>query len=129
MTLFLIIMIQGCAGTRDSYTSALKETDPPNTLYIKKGQKVELLAIGNGFPGWWGYYPGVESSNTAIASIECIKKRSFIPFREPGILFGGEVCYLIGHHPGETTLFFGNKNSLLTEDNYEKSIEAVITAP
>jgi len=79
---------------------------------IKLGEKCEVLAVGDGFPGWWGYYPGVISSDRRIASIDCEPGRSLIPFREPGIVFGGERCYLKAKKVGITWLFTGNKYTL-----------------
>ncbi|MCK4839636.1 MAG: hypothetical protein KAS94_12615 [Desulfobulbaceae bacterium] len=76
---------------------------------LKVGEKREVLAVGNGFPGWWGYYPGIISSDRSVASIDCETGRSLIPFREPGIVFGGERCYLKAKKVGVAWLFTGNK--------------------
>jgi len=81
-------------------------------MVLKVGERLEVLAVGNGFPGWWGYYPGIISSNPSIASIDCEPGRSLIPFREPGIVFGGERCYLETKRAGIAQLITGNKYSL-----------------
>ncbi|WP_156815204.1 hypothetical protein [Amphritea japonica] len=86
---------------------------------------MELLAIGNGFPGRWGYFPWAVSSSPEIASVDCIKSRSFIPFREPGVIFGGITCNLIAHEKGRTELYFGNKYNL-SEDTYVERVDAII---
>lgn len=125
--LFLLLCLHGCAGTRFSYTSQLEEGRNGPTLNLQKGEVVELLAIGNGFPGWWGYYPGVISSAPEIASIHCEKARSAIPFREPGVVFGGEVCRLTALKAGRSTLYFGNKFAL-SKDSYAEKVEAIVVA-
>lgn len=71
-----------------------------------------MLAVGTGFPGWWGYYPGIISSDEDVASIVCEQGRSLIPFREPGIVFGGERCYLKAKEIGVAWLLTGNKYTL-----------------
>lgn len=125
--LFLLLLLQGCAGTRHSYTGLLEQGDGVSVLRLHTGDVVELLAIGNGFPGWWGYYPGVISSSPEIASIHCAKARSAIPFREPGVVFGGEVCRLTAHNAGRSTLYFGNKFAL-GKDSYAEKVEAIVVA-
>lgn len=74
----------------------------PPTIHLTVGEVTEVLARGDGFPGHWGYVLTIVSLSPEIASVSCIEKRSFIPFREPGVLFGGEVCYLTAKKPGET---------------------------
>lgn len=118
-------LLQGCAGTRHSYTPLLEPSDTGPLLRLKQGQTIELLAIGDGFPGWWGYYPGVMTSSKDIASVDCRETRSFIPFREPGILFGGVVCDLIAHNTGTATLFFGNQYSL-SSTSYKTKVDVII---
>ncbi|MFL0804049.1 MAG: hypothetical protein K6L81_10030 [Agarilytica sp.] len=124
--LFLtFLFLQGCAGTRYSYKNQLDiENDLP-VLRLKTGETTEILAAGDGFPGRWGYFPWVISSSADVASIDCIKSRSTVPFREPGIVFGGLVCTLIAHKPGHTTLYLGNKLHLTTE-NYSDKIDVII---
>lgn len=124
--LFVIsILLQGCAGTRHSYLSLVEKNNDISVLHIKKGDITELLAIGNGFPGRWGYYPWAASSSPEIASVDCNKSRTLIPFREPGIIFGGIICNLVAHEKGSTTLYFGNKYNL-DEDTYVEKVEAII---
>ena|GEM_PF-1411007 len=119
--LFLVLLLlQGCAGTRYSYTSLIEETEDASVLRVKRGEVAELMAVGDGFPGWWGYYPGVISSSPQIASVDCTKARSAIPFREPGVIFGGEICNLTAHKAGKATLYFGNKFALDQEGAKEK---------
>ena len=96
-----------------------------DVLRVSQGETIELLAIGDGFPGRWGYYPWVISTAPDIASIHCKDARSFIPFREPGILFGGTVCSLIAHKQGNATLFFGNQFTLSAE-NYKDQVDVYV---
>jgi hypothetical protein len=124
-SLTYIFTIQGCSSVSYSYLSALSETEQSEVLYMNQGESTELLAISNGFPGWWGFYPVVRSSNTSIASVECNKGRGYIPFRDPGIIFGGEVCNLIGYKPGKITLLFGSEFS----PEVSKQVEAIIIKP
>lgn len=123
--LFISFLLQGCAGTRNSYTSLLEDNNEMAVIRVSKGESVELLAIGNGFPGWWGYYPGVISSAPQIASVDCNEARSAVPFRKPGTVFGGEVCTLTAHEKGTTTLYFGNKFGL-DQENYREKIDVII---
>ncbi|MFV8569586.1 hypothetical protein ACNQ6O_00115 [Marinobacter sp. SBS5] len=123
--LLVSCLLQGCAGTRYSYTSLIEENNNTSVLRLKKGDTAELLAIGNGFPGWWGYYPGVISSEPEIASVDCENARSAIPFREPGVLFGGETCNLTAHEKGKATLYFGNKYALAV-DSYDEKYDVII---
>ena len=90
------------------------DSDKP-VIVIKVGEKHEVLAVGNGFPGWWGYYPVIMSSDRSVASVDCEPGRSLIPFREPGIVFGGERCYLKANKVGVAWLFTGNKHAFLHE--------------
>jgi len=114
--LFLVFMITllagGCAGTRESYQSLLDDSTSSPTIYMSVGETKEVLAIGDGFPGWWGYYPAMLTQSVDIASVDCKKKHSLVPFREPGIIFGGSVCYLTAHKPGETLAIYGNQFTL-----------------
>tara|TARA_Y100000815_G_C13218889_1_gene453532 strand:- start:327 stop:725 length:399 start_codon:yes stop_codon:yes gene_type:complete len=123
--LILLLLLQGCAGTRHSYSSMVEEENNVAVLRVQKGDVVELLAIGNGFPGWWGYFPGVISSAPDIASIDCKQARSAVPFREPGVVFGGVVCSLTAHKTGKTTLYFGNEFTL-SQSNHDEKIEAIV---
>lgn len=119
------ILLPGCAGIRFSYTSQLESSNGESILRVKVGDATEVLAIGDGFPGWWGYYPWVISSSSNIASIDCKDMRGLIPFREPGVLFGGTVCKLIAHHKGTATLYFGNK-FYLSKDSYSTKVDVVV---
>ncbi|MEG3766699.1 hypothetical protein [Alteromonas sp. 14N.309.X.WAT.G.H12] len=123
--LLLLLFLPGCAGTRESYKDQLKLENGKSVLQLKKGESTEILAVGNGFPGWWGYFPGVITTQENIASIECKEKRGLIPFREPGVVFGGTVCNLIAHEPGITMLYLGNQFTL-TPEHYQQKIEVQI---
>ena len=116
-------LLQACAGVRDSSADLTTNIDDQAVMTVARGEVNELLAIGNGFPGWWGYYPAFISSKPDIASIECEDARSFIPFREPGIIFGGKICSLHAHQVGETTLFFGNKWALGDTSQADRTIK------
>ncbi len=107
-----VLFLSGCNGSRKSYESLLTPDSENPVAVLKLGAKREVLAVGDGFPGWWGYYPGIISSDRSIASIDCEPGRSLIPFREPGIVFGGESCYLKANKIGVTWLFIGNKYTL-----------------
>lgn len=136
-SLFLVLMITlllgGCAGTRESYHSLLDETTSPPTIYMSVGEIKEVLAIGNGYPGWWGWYPAMLTQSADIASVDCKQKRGFIPFREPGVVFGGAVCYLTAHKIGETLAQYGNQSTLATEmgetelSDHDRWIRIVVT--
>ena len=123
--LLIFLFLQGCAGTRNTYRNQLEiENDLP-ILRLNKGEATEILAVGDGFPGWWGYFPWVISSSVDVASIDCKNSRSFVPFREPGVIFGGKVCNLIARKAGKATLYFGNKYNL-TAENYTDKIDVFI---
>ena len=107
--IFIIFLLQGCSGTRYSYKKLVEESNHNSAIFISVGESKEILAVGNGFPGWWGHYPSVTSTLPTVASVKCNATRSFIPFREPGIIFGGEVCYLTANQHGESFLLFGNE--------------------
>lgn len=115
--LVFFLFLQGCAGVRNSYESLLEadvvaSSDEPflepgadmRLIILGVGEKREVLAISNGFPGWWGYYPAIASFDPEVASVVCEKGRSLIPFRKPGIVFGGERCYIQTHKIGSTLL-------------------------
>jgi hypothetical protein len=123
--LLIFLFLQGCSGTRYSYRNKVEIENNLPILRLMKGEVTEILAAGDGFPGWWGYFPWVISSSVDVASINCKKSRSAVPFREPGVVFGGVVCNLIAHNTGKTTLYFGNKYSL-TDDNYTDKIDVII---
>ncbi|RDH80686.1 MAG: hypothetical protein DIZ80_16800 [endosymbiont of Galathealinum brachiosum] len=125
--IFLVLLLQGCAGTRHSYEKLVEETDKDTAIFMSVGESTEVLAVGNGFPGWWGYYPAITSTSPTVASVKCRDSRSFIPFREPGIIFGGEICDLTANENGESFLLFGNKWNL-GEEAYDVKIK-VIVAP
>ncbi|WP_027874031.1 hypothetical protein [Spongiibacter marinus] len=118
-------LLQGCAGARYSYKSLIEDEGDASVLRLTTGERVEVLVVGNGFPGWWGMYPGVISSASDIASIDCEDARSAVPFREPGMLFGGEVCMVSAHKKGAATLYFGNKFTLTT-DSYNEKYDVII---
>lgn len=110
--LAFLLLLQGCAGVRNSYESLLdKDSDTP-LIVLNVGDQREVLAIGNGFPGRWGYYPAIASHDPEVASVTCKTARSIIPFREPGIVFGGERCDIQAHKAGVTWLLPGNKFTL-----------------
>lgn len=121
----IISLLQGCSGIRHSYKSKLEQTHAGSVLRVNKGDTTEILAIGNGFPGWWGFYPGLTTSEPNVASITCEKTRSLIPFREPGIIFGGKVCNLVAHKAGTTSLLFGNALNK-ANDNYTKEFDIIV---
>lgn len=125
-SIIALSLLQGCAGTRYSYTASLEKHKEEALLRVEQGETIELLAVGDGFPGSWGYYPWVIAPTQNVASVECKNARSIIPFREPGIIFGGTVCYLIAHKSGKTTLFFGNKYNL-SKDNFEEKVDVIIS--
>ena len=85
-----VLSLSACNGSRKSYESLLDPNSENPVAVLKVGESREVLAVGNGFPGWWGYYPGIISFDRSVASIDCEPGRSLIPFREPGIVFGGE---------------------------------------
>jgi len=118
-----VLSLSACNGSRKSYESLLEPDSDNPVAVLKVGEKREVLAVGDGFPGWWGYYPGILSSDRRIASVDCEPGRSLIPFREPGIVFGGERCYLKAKKVGVTWLFTGNKYTLqydIKEVNLDK---------
>ena len=98
-------------------------------MSAKETQKV--LAISDGFPGWWGFYPTIISFSPEIASVSCTKERGWIPFQDPGVIFGGTVCYLTAHKVGETWIYFGNKYGEIDQKNpdlYDDKIKVVVTS-
>lgn len=111
--LLALLFVQGCAGVRNSYESLLDEGSAKPQITLKVGEKREVLAVGNGFPGWWGYFPAIASHDSAVASITCERGRSLIPFREPGMIFGGERCYLETRKAGVAWLLPGNEYVLI----------------
>lgn len=110
--LLALLFVQGCAGVRNSYQSLLDPGSTKPRITIRVGEKHEFLAIGTGFPGWWGYYPGIASHAPDVADITCENGRSLIPFREPGIIFGGERCYVEARKTGIAWLLTGNQMAL-----------------
>ena len=121
----IVSLLQGCSGTRNNYTSLLEKSNEGSVLRVTKGETIELLAVGDGFPGNWGYYPWVVTSTQNVASVDCKRARSLIPFREPGIIFGGTICNLIAHEKGKIILFFGNRYNL-TKDQYKEKVDVII---
>lgn len=103
----VVALSQGCAGQRESYKKLMDQD--LRVIRLTLDSREEVLAIGNGFPGWWGYYPEVVSGDSRIASIDCVASRSAIPFRKPGMVFGGERCFLTANAPGETWIIQTNK--------------------
>jgi len=112
--LALTLFLPGCAGVRNSYESLLDTDSDKPLIVLEVGEKREILAVGNGFPGWWGYYPTAASLSPEVASVTCKQGRSFIPFREPGVVFGGNRCYLQAHKKGSSWLLLGNSHTLYT---------------
>lgn len=110
--LLTLLFVQGCAGVRNSYESLLDEGSAKTWITLKVGEKREALAVGNGFPGWWGYFPAIASHNPDVADIFCEEGRSLIPFREPGIIFGGTRCFIETRKAGVAWLLTGNKYML-----------------
>jgi len=93
-------------------------------IVLAVGDTYEVLAVGDGFPGRWGYYPSIASHDPAVASIVCKKGRGVIPFREPGIIFVGERCYIQTHKIGSALLVPISQHSLRYSeetDSYELS--------
>ena len=123
--LLISFLIQGCSGTRYSYRSLVDMNQDTSSIQLQKGDVIELFADGNGFPGSWGYEFWAISSSPEIASVNCKDTRSVIPFREPGIVFGGKVCSLNAHKKGKITLYFGNKY-YLNKDNYQEKYLVVV---
>lgn len=113
-------LLQGCAGQRESFEKLMDEGE--RVIRLEQGDRKEVLAIGNGFPGWWGYYPAIVSSDPSIASIDCVASRSAIPFRKPGLIVGGERCYISANALGETWIVQTNKFS-----NYQQETENLVT--
>jgi len=131
--LTVLTLISGCAGTRNSYEQLIVAGSDPPIIRMQVNDDVEVLAIGDGFPGWWGYYPAMLSCDPEIAEIRCEEQRSLIPFREPGIVFGGSVCRLYALKVGETDLYTGNQHILspetCTEANHPGRIHLIVVAP
>lgn len=123
--LLAAILLQACAGVRYSYQSALDTSADSQQLRLEVGDSIELLAIGHGFPGYWGYYPWVISGAPEIATVVCTNARSLIPFREPGLIFGGKRCYLLAKKPGQLMLFFGNR-STVSPEKHQRSANVVV---
>ncbi|WP_028868443.1 hypothetical protein [Psychromonas arctica] len=122
---FLSFLLQGCAGERHSYTELVESDNGISVIKLHQDEVKEVLAIGDGFPGRWGYYPSVISSSPDVASISCEASRSLIPFREPGMIFGGEICKITAHKKGQTTLYFGNRYPL-NEKNYHDKVDVIV---
>ena len=130
--LILTMLVQGCAGTRHSYRSRVDESTGTPTIHMSLNETQEVLAIAHGFPGWWGFYPSMLSLDPNIASIHCKQKRGLMPFRRPGMVLGGTVCYLTAHTVGETWVQYGNKLTLEEEildassPGYDSRIKIVV---
>ena len=125
--IFLLILtfffLQGCAGVRNSYESLLEPGLAKPLITLKVGEKREVLAVGNGLPGWWGYFPAIASHDPAVADITCKEGRSLIPFREPGIIFGGKRCYIEARKAGVAWLLPGNQlmlRNMISETDFSK---------
>lgn len=129
--LVISVLLQACAGSRASYESLIQTKNDTTAIYLSLGETKEILAVSNGFPGWWGFYPGVSSISPQIASIACKEERSLIPFRSPGVIFGGEVCYITANSLGETWVFPDNKMSrgMSGQVPQENKIKIVVTKP
>lgn len=123
------VLLQGCAGTRYTYLSHLETVDDDGAaMSMVQGDSQEVLAVADGFPGWWGYYPGVMSTNTDVVSVQCERKRSPIPFRKPGLIFGGTVCTVTAEQAGEADLLFGN-DMAMSESQYDDRLTVTVTGP
>lgn len=133
--LIFALLAQGCAGARHSYRSLVDVSAHSPTIFLSLGETEEVLAIGNGFPGWWGFYPSMLTLDPNIASVHCEQKRGLLPFRKPGVLLGGTVCYLTAHAVGYTWMKYGNEFTLEEEIRYVDSpgqdsrIKIVVTTP
>jgi len=130
--LLAISLIQGCAGVRNSYQSLLDAGSATPLITLKVGEKREVLAVGDGFPGWWGYYPAIASHDPDVADITCEEGRSLIPFREPGVIFGGERCYVETRKAGVAWLLTGNKYMLsraIKETDFAKAGDEAYQLP
>lgn len=125
----VITLLQGCAGTRDSYKNLIKKDSATPTIQMVVGETKEVLAVGDGFPGWWGIYPTIISFTPEIARVICKKERNWIPFREPGLIFGGTVCYLTADKVGETWIKRGNKytDELDNPESHAGRIKVIVT--
>ncbi len=106
--LCLAFLLSGCAGVRNSYESLLDVHRENPVIVLKVGDIKEILSVGDGFPGWWGYYPGIASHDPAVASISCKRGRGLLPFREPGVIFGGITCHIEARKVGIAWLLEGN---------------------
>jgi hypothetical protein len=109
-------MLSGCTGVRHSYQSLQDDRYDKPVIELAVGDKKEVLCVGNGFPGWWGTYPEIVSMDSKVASISCRRERGLIPFREPGIIFGGQTCTLNAHEVGATWLL----------DSYEPGMREIM---
>ena len=121
-----VLLVSGCSGTRHSYESLLDSDSEKPVVVLTPGEKKEILAVGHGFPGYWGWYPAIVSHDPSVVSIECESGRSIIPFREPGMIFGGETCYIKARQTGITWLLKGNKyiiRDLINKIDLEKMTE------
>ena len=116
------VLLQACAGSKASYESLVETKNDISAIYLVMGETKEILAISNGFPGWWGFYPGVASVSPEVASVNCQEKGS-------AISANGEVCYLTANNPGESWLIYGNKFYLdaFSDDLPESKIKLVVT--
>jgi hypothetical protein len=115
---FIIVLLQGCAGSKASYESLIETRGDESAIYLSVGQSKEVLSISNGFPGWWGRYPAIASFSPDIASVHC------------EAVFAGEVCYLTASEVGETWLQYGNKFTMdLTEPESQANKIKVIVSP
>jgi hypothetical protein len=130
-------LMGGCAGVTTSYESLLIQDDDTNTsaVYLTLGDTEQALAVSNGFPGWWGYYPSIMSLSPEIVGVECDQERSHIPFRDPGVIFGGTVCYLTAKGVGEGWILYGNLHTMpenldsQTLADHKGRIKVIVTEP
>ncbi|AKH69695.1 hypothetical protein IMCC21906_02023 [Spongiibacter sp. IMCC21906] len=128
---FVLVMLQACAGTKNSYESLIEDKGGSSAVYLTVGETKEILSISNGFPGWWGFYPAIVSHSPEIANVTCNQERSLTPFRSPGVILGGEVCYLTANSVGETWLEYGNVHTINMNgaDSQGKKIKLVVSEP
>tara|TARA_R110001583_G_scaffold130834_1_gene282587 strand:- start:86934 stop:87311 length:378 start_codon:yes stop_codon:yes gene_type:complete len=115
---FIIVLLQGCAGARTSYESLIETRGDDSAIYLAVGETKEVLSISNGFPGWWGIYPAIASFSPDIASVNCEAST------------WSEVCYLTANEVGETWLTYGNAFTMeLSEPESQANKIKVIVSP
>jgi len=99
----LLSLFTGCAGIRLSYQDLI---DSEGVISLCLDESAEVLSVGGGFPGWWGMYPSAHSTDEQVFNVSCQHERSAVPFREPGVVFGGQVCRINANNLGFGSLRF-----------------------